>query len=228
MIGPLGTKATTILHSIKNMIEDGTIVRMHNGSYLLTNAGHIKASFLSEMINGLDSLDGNMEFWQSHDLSGIPAKLLAKIEKLVGGKCVTDEPNILLNSQVVFIEGVSKAREIRGVSPIIAQGYAEMVTTLLERGANISLILTKSIIDTINRETLHSLLSKKNFQLFEIPDGIRVAFTIADDMLFLGLYNLNGSYDPNRDLVCHGQEANEWGRELFEHYLKQSRPVPDH
>jgi predicted transcriptional regulator len=69
------------------------------------------------------------------------------------------------------------------------------------------------------------LLSKKNLQLFEIPDGIRVAFTIADDMLFLGLYNLNGSYDPNSDLICQGQEAKEWGMELFEHYLKQSRIV---
>ena len=220
----LGASVTTILHALKTLSDDGTVQRC-SGGYELTHVGQLKSLLLKEMIDGLAALSENEKFWQSHDLSGIPVHLQARLGKLAGGICIEDEPNNLLKSQAVFIENVSKAKRIEGVSPIIAPGYTDMVSSLLEGGASVSLILTSSIISIIGPQTIQSWLASGNFRLFEILDGIKVAFTIADDSLFLGLYSNDGTYDPLRDLVCRGQDAVEWGGELFEFYLKQSHPV---
>ena len=219
----VGADTSTLLHAIKPLQNGGLVGR--GPTYELTHTGHIKALFLSELISGLAAVSQNEQFWQSHDLSGIPTYLLARLGRLEGGICIQDEPNNLLRSQAVFIENVSKAKRIAGVSPIIAPGYTDMVSSLLEGGASVSLILTSSIISIIGPQTIQSWLASGNFRLFEILDGIKVAFTIADDSLFLGLYSNDGTYDPLRDLVCRGQDAVEWGRELFEFYLKQSHPV---
>jgi hypothetical protein len=41
----------------------------------------------------------------------------------------------------------------------------------------------------------------------------------------VAFFNLDGSYDPQQDLICEGPEAVRWGRELFEHYLRRARHV---
>ena len=220
----IGASATTILHSVKALIDDSIVKRLQS-KYELTNTGHVRALLLSELISGLAVLKENERFWQSHDLSGIPAHLLAGLGKLAGCTCVQDEPNDLLRSQQVFIESVSRAKSIWGVSPIIAPGYSDMVTDLLEQGASVSLVFTKSILKIIRPEKLQKSLASDNFKLFEIEDGIKVAFTVTDDSLFFGLYNRDGTYDALSDLVCCRPGAVDWGMKLFEFYQRQSRPV---
>jgi predicted transcriptional regulator len=223
----LGASVTTILHALKTLSDDGTVQRC-SGGYELTHVGQLKSLLLKEMIDGLAALSENEKFWQSHDISGIPVHLQARLGKLAGGICIEDEPNNLLKSQAVFIENVSKAKKIWGVSPIIAPGYSDMVTSLIDGGATVSLVLTTSIICIVGRRVIQDWLAMENFHLFEIPDGIKVAFTVTDDALFLGLYNLDGTYDALKDLVCNGQDAVYWGKELFEFYLKQSHPIRDY
>lgn len=215
---------TSVLHSTKAMIAEGTIERCPDG-FRPTNTGHIKVALLSELINGLAALDEGKDFWLSHDLSGIPAELQLRIGQLAGGKVVRDEPAAPLQSQAAFIEAVSQAKEIRGISPIIAPGYPEMILAALSRGAKVTLILTKSIISKIDPDALQAAFACDNFRLYEIDDGVKVAFTVTGELVSIALFNLDGSYDPQQDLICEGPEAVNWGRELFEHYLQQALPV---
>lgn len=218
------TTANT-LHSIKPLVEDGTIVKRSDGRHHLTKVGHIRLQILSETINSLVALDENKHFWQSHDLGGIPGDLQARVGQLVGGVCVHGGQEGPLDCQDSFVQTVSKARCVWGVSPYSAPGYPEMITGLLERGAEVSLILTKGVIGKINPLTLRACLAKENFRLSEVPDGVTVAFTVADETLLLGLSNTDGSYDPLQDLVCSGEDAARWGKDLYNFYLKQSRPI---
>jgi predicted transcriptional regulator len=214
---------TSVLHSTKAMIAEGTVERSPDG-FRLTNTGHIKVALLTELINGLAALDEGKEFWLSHDLSGIPAELQLQIGQLAGGAVIKDEPDNPLKSQTAFIEAVARAKEIRGISPIIAPGYQEMILAALERGAQVTLILTKSIISKIDPDALRAAFACENFQLYETSD-VRVGFTVTDKLVSIALYNLDGTYDPQQDLICEGPEAVRWGSELFEHYLGQARHV---
>jgi predicted transcriptional regulator len=213
---------TSVLHSTKAMIAEGTVERGPEG-FSLTNTGRIKMALLAELINGLAALDECNGFWLSHDLSGIPSELKIRIGQLAGGTVIQDEPADPLKSQTAFIEAVAQAQEVQGVSPITAPGYQEMILAALERGAKVSLILTKSIISKIDPDALQAAFAYENFQLYEISDA-KVAFTVTDKLVSIALFNLDGSYDPQQDLICEGPEAVRWGRELFEHYLEQALP----
>jgi predicted transcriptional regulator len=219
----MGTRDSTILHSVKALIDERIVERAQLG-YALTNKGHIQSLLLENLISGQAALNEYEGFWQAHDLSGIPAYLLEDIGKLSGGKCVGDDADELLKSQTLFIESISKAKNIWGVSPIIAPGYVEMILSLLDQKANITLILTDSIIKKIDSGAIQKCLSAKNFRLYNIPE-IKVAFTVTDENLFLGLFYRNGTYDAHNDLVCSGKAAVDWGKFLFMYYLNKSQRV---
>jgi predicted transcriptional regulator len=206
------------------MIGEGSVERCPDG-FRLTNTGHIKAALLTELINGLTALDDGADFWQSHDLSGIPSELQLHIGQLARGAVIRDTPDNPLRSQSAFIAAVARAKEIRGISPITAPGYQEMILAALKRGAKVSLILTRSVISKIDPDALRAALAYENFQLYGIEDGVKVAFTVTDKLVSLALFRPDGSYDPQQDLICEGPEPVKWGKELFEHYLKQARPV---
>ncbi len=220
----LGTHSTTISHAIEEAVSDGTIEHVGR-KYRLSNVGQVKAMLLSDMVTALDVLEQTKEFWQSHYLGGIPSNLLAKIGMLSGATCIRDAPDAPLDSQKAFIESVMRAKEMRGVSGIIAPGYQEMILSILEKGAKVSLILTRGVIAKIEPDALKAAMAYENFTLHEIPSGVKVAFTVTNELVSLALYHMDGSYDPQQDLICEGEKAVEWGMELFEYYLKQATKI---
>jgi predicted transcriptional regulator len=216
----IGASASTLLHSIKALQKDGTVGT--GPSYELTHAGHIKALALNNLIKVLAVVSQSEQFWQSHDLSGIPLSLQADIGKLEGATLVQNSPTDPLASQTAFMEAVLRAKEVRGVSGIIAPGYQDMILSLLEKGAKVSLILTRRVIERIKPDAFKAALACDNFTLYEIDD-VRVGFSVTNELVTIALYRLDGSYDPQQDLICEGPDAVEWGGELFEYYRGQAR-----
>jgi len=67
--------------------------------------------------------------------------------------------------------------------------------------------------------TINEFLSRYElFKLYIISDDLKVAFTVTDRFLSLGLYRLDGTYDAGNDLICIGKDAIAWGFDLFEYY----------
>ncbi|MDD1731095.1 MAG: hypothetical protein CG440_1004 [Methanosaeta sp. NSM2] len=223
----IGTRPSTILHSVKDMIDDGIVAKTSKG-YELTNIGKIQAILLNDLISCIVALDQNKNFWRSHDISGIPIDLQKKIGMLTESEVLKDDTGTILSTQEYFISELKMARQICGVSPIIVPGYAEAIAFAVEKGSQVDLIVTKKIMDIIIKENSHALqylLSTKGFRLYSIEDGITVAFTVTDRILSLGLFRHDGGYDVSSDLNCEGEKALIWGKELFDHYLHRSKPV---
>ena len=142
------TRPSTILHSVKDMIEDGLVARTSNG-YALTNIGKIQAIILNDLISCIVALDQHKDFWQSHDISGIPIHLRKKIGMLTDSEVFKDGPVTVLSTQEYFISELKKAKRICGVSPIIAPGYAESIAFAVENGSQVDLIITGKIFSSI-------------------------------------------------------------------------------
>lgn len=53
----------------------------------------------------------------------------------------------------------------------------------------------------IDPDALLAAFAYEGFQLYEIPDA-RVGFTVTDKLVKIALLNLDGSYDPQQDLIC--------------------------
>jgi len=225
----LGTRASTILHSIKDMIELGLVNRTASG-YMLSNVGQVQAQVLDDLVGCIVALDEHKEFWTTHDISGIPVRLQKKIGMLSQSETIEADPGALLKTVQHFINELNRSQEICGVSPIIVPGYSEVIASAIARGARVNLVVTEAIFKIMHVEyydVLKALLQHENFKLYLIDDNIRVAFTVTESFLNLGLFRLDGGYDLGTDLICIGESATAWGNELFEYYRGISRQVTD-
>lgn len=223
----LGTRASTILHTVKDMIEENVVAKTPQG-YALTNVGRIQALLLAELMNTITVLDEHQDFWLTHDISGIPVDLQMKIGMLDQSDVVVGDSIALLKAQEYFMDKVLESKKIWGVSPIIIPGYAEAMAIPIQKGAQVDLILTDTILKIVlkeYRDLMKVLMERDNFRLYRIKDDIKVAFTVTDADLYMGLFRLDGTYDIGQDLYCVGDGAVAWGLDLFKYYRDLSEPL---
>jgi predicted transcriptional regulator len=223
----LGTRTSTILHTVKDMINENLVAKTSQG-YALTNVGRIQALLLAELMNTISVLEEHQDFWLTHDISGIPVDLQMKIGMLDQSDMVVGDSMALLKAQEYFMDKVLKSRKIWGVSPIIIPGYAEAMAIPIQKGAQVDLILTDTILKIVlkeYRDLMKVLMERDNFRLYRIKDDIKVAFTVTDADLYMGLFRLDGRYDIGQDLYCVGDGAVAWGLDLFKYYRDLSEPL---
>lgn len=223
----LGIRASTILHSIKDMAEAG-LVRKGSKGYTLTNIGRVQAILIDELVSAIVVLDQHKNFWQTHDMGNIPDDLLAKIGMLSQSEILKGSETDFLKTQEYWFSEVAKSKEVVGVSPVIIPTYPVAIAKALENEAKVELILTKAVIDIALKDyqkQLKSLLENDRFKLYCIDQNITMAYTVTDSYLSLGLFRLDGGYDVGSDLNCYGSKAREWGMELFQYHRNMSVPI---
>ena len=220
----MGIRVSTILHSMKEMVEED-LAKRSPGGYSLTNIGKVQALLLDELVSAIVALDQRKDFWLSHDISAIPNDLLSKIGMISQSEIIEADPAALLKIAEHAIAEIIKAKDIYGLSPIIVPGFSEAIIKAVENGANVNLILTENIIKEVNKQNnkeINKLLLEDNFKLYSLSGDVKVAFTVIDSLLSLGLFRTDGRYDLGNDLVCIGPSAKSWGMELFEYYRRNS------
>lgn len=225
----MSLRTSTILHSMKEMIESHLVMRTDHG-YALTNIGRIQALLLNELTSTIIALDQQHDFWLTHDLSGVPVDLQMKIGMLAQSKRIVADVASPLKSLENFMAEVSRAKEIYGFSPINITGFHELIADGVSRGAKVELIITDSILKIVSQENpegTNSLRNYKNFHLYHIDIDAKVAFTVTESMIALGLYRINEGIDLASELICEGPEATKWGRMLFEYYRSRAEPMWD-
>lgn len=227
LVGELRTRASTILHTIKDMTEENLVAKTSRG-YALTNVGRIQALILEELMSTIIVLDQHLDFWLAHDISGIPEDLLVKIGMLGHSEMLKGDRVAVLKTQDYWFSEVTKSKDIMGFSPIIVPTHPMAIAKAIENGAKVELILTRPILDIVlkdYKEQIKMLLDTGRFNLYCMDQDIKMAYTVTDSYLSLGLFRLDGSYDLGNDLNCYGDEARAWGTELFKYHRSMSTPV---
>lgn len=223
----LGIRASTILHSMKELIETDIAIRTIQG-YSLTNIGKVQSILIDELMSAIVLLDQRKKFWLTHDVSGIPDDLLARIGMIAQSEILEGDPADVLKTQAYFVSELIKSKEIYGISPIIIPEYPAAISAAVQGGAKVDLILTEPILDIIRRNyrnMMNEILKYDRFRLFSIDRDVRLAFTVTDSILSLGLFRIEGGYDVGADLNCFGERARSWGMELFKYYRDRSSQV---
>jgi predicted transcriptional regulator len=223
----MGIRASTILHSMREMIESG-LVGKSGQTYTLTNIGRIEARLIDDLVSAIVILEKHKEFWLDHDISSIPEDLLVKIGLLGQSQIISADPVALLKVHQSFVQEIKSSKEIYGVSPIIFPDHSSAIAHAVKNGAKVELILTPKILDIVFNEhynLLKEVKSSGQFRLFKIDRDVKVAFTVTDKLISLGLFGQDGTYDMLSDLFCYGEKAKKWGMELFEYYRNLSQPV---
>ena len=214
--------ASTILHGI-NELEKQKLISRKGDDFFLSEVGMISTLKLVEMIKTRILLKNTAKLWLDHDIKSIPENLLVKIGELSSSQLANiEKPEYMLKTS---------SKEVKSVFPLFYPECMETFRELLKNDASINMILTEDVlkktVESLNPAYLTDFkksLSKK-LKIWEIKEEPKVAFTVTDKSMKLGLFTLDGTYDPHTILVSHCQDSVKWGDKLFDHYLKKSYRV---
>ncbi len=227
----IGIPSSTILHAITELEKQNFISRKGD-DFFLTETGEITVLKLIDTIKTLVSLKKFQKLWLNHEIEAIPRELLTKIGYLSSSELIEAESDDMLKTHGIHIQVILNSKEIKGVSPIFYPDYTETFNNILNKNAEVELILTEDVLKkTIQSQSpedlkeLKRLIWEEKLKLWEIKEDIKVAFTVTDKTMTLGLFSTSGKYDSTRLLKSDDENALKWGNELFDYYLKRAQKV---
>ena len=196
------TRPTTLLHSIKDLIDLDLVEKKHQ-VYSLTNIGRIQAIALEDLLNTIITINQHHKFWRYHDLSSIPIELQKSIGMLGRGEIIEDAPETPLKLWEDFINSLLTAKAIRSITPILIKGFLAAIPKAIKNGADVEIIVTNTVLEAISewKDIINKDLKKGNFRLFLIDYDVKVSFTMTESFLKLGLANIDGSFDLGTDVM---------------------------
>ena len=220
----LEVSSTTAIHALRDLERYNFVFQDEHRDYALTKIGEMIALKLSDFVDAIEVLKKHEDFWLTHDLSGIPEQLLEKIGWLNNSNVVKIDVLDIIKTHKTYIAFIETAKWIRGVSSIFSPDYPKVFEGLVKKTIDTRLILTENVwekvIEAVGLENIRYQLSKGCLEIFIAEEDVKVAFTVTDAVLSLGLFALDGTYDNTCDLISNDERAVCWGVELFEQYQK--------
>lgn len=219
-------ESSSISHAIKHLEKEGIVLRKGDYFYL-SELGEILVPQLVSTIKMQYVLKKYQKLWLDHTIEAIPQNLLMSIGDLSYSQFLESEPTDIHKTHEKHIQVVKDSKELKGVSPIFYPIYTEVFTSIIENGVKVELILTDEVLKrTLNSqeqgiEDMKKLSKTGNLTIWKIEDA-KVAFTVTDKLMTLGLFLSNGMYDSNRLLVSDHMDSLAWADKLFEHYRQKA------
>lgn len=222
---------TTILHVLKDFEKLGLTTKT-TGIYSLSPLGRIEAQICQDAYSVAQVMEKFKEFWLLHDIEPIPANLLCKLGAFVDAQLVKSERSELGKVHDTFLKLIANSKKVLGTSPIFHPDFVGLFKAVLNSGGTIELVVTNEVFN----KTFESAISTRDGELFQrymtenrlkiyLNDDLKIALTVTENILSLGLFHLNGEYDYTTDLVSTNPAALQFGEDIFQGYLKKSERV---
>jgi predicted transcriptional regulator len=200
-------------------------VKREGRKYALTEIGQVVAEHLEPLVKTVEAVEKHEEFWQEHDVGAIPPHLLMRINELYDTRIIESGTEELFEPNKESLENILNSKKIMGISPIVHPVHPEFYLQLLERGTEVSLILTRKVFDKLEKEYNDMLsrgLSFKNGSLYISDEDINIVCVATDVFFSISLFFKNGVFDSRQDLTSFNKSAILWGEELFNYYKERS------
>ena len=196
---------------LKEMEVSNFIFRKDDNKYYITQIGKVVARYFRPLIDVLNTIEKDEEFWKEHILDDIPQHLLERIYDLGECSLLEDSLENIYDANRDYTGNLLKSNVIMGISPIFIPAYPALFVELVQKNIPITLILTKKVFEKIKneyRDELQTYLEHDKTRLY-VTDNVKIAFTVTDYFLSLSLFFKNGSYDPQHDLMGFDESALE-------------------
>ena len=217
----LNETSVSILPQIKILIDQKLIVQ-NDGVYRLTKLGEIIVEKTGPFIKNLQIFEKNTAFWNDHDVSEIPEKLIKKISDVGDFEVAKmDLHSVNYKPSPIINENIQNAKSIKTFISFYAPEYVPVYYECLMKNTPMTVITNANIIKKADdyKSEINQFLKRENVELYVFPEEIRIAgVTITDNVLILVLYSIAGNRDYSF-LISKTPSAIQWGSELFE-YLK--------
>ncbi len=223
----LNTTRQALLPQIR-ILEDHHLVSQIDDSYQLTTIGERVVDEMIPLLDTVNVLDTNSDFWGERDLDFIPPELLSRIKEL--GDYQINEPPISniheLNRD--FTEESARSSRMCAVTTIFHPNFVDLFALWTDNKTEITMVISRELYEklrTHDQDDFQNLLDNEyiKFYLYDRPFNF-VYFALNDSCILMTMLTKEGWYD-NKELISFSDSAIEWGKDLFAYYLENSTPI---
>lgn len=215
--------SATILHGLKEL-EDNNLIKKERKYYSLTSNGYLLATNIIKLINNWYSIEANENFWNIHELNGIPKTFLNKLYLLKDVEFVSSTTSDLSNAFNTYTTLISSARKLTIILPIYSENHFNYFIELLKSNhlKQLRIILNSKILKSMkgSRYIKKLLIENEKVEIIEHDEDFKLFLTYSDDFMTLTLFFEDGHYDDSQIIVGKNKNAIKWAEELFKYYNK--------
>lgn len=213
--------SATILHGLKEL-ENKNLIRKIQKQYQLTSNGFLLATNMVKLIENWSSINKNTDFWDTHNLTGIPKELLKNMYLLKDATYITSTTSDLSNAFNRYIKLISTSNELKIIMPIYSENHFKHMIELLNENKlkYLELIVNKEILNSmkLNNVLKKNLIKNKKVKIICVEDTLKLFLTYSPTFMSLTLFFKDGHYDDSQILIGKSENTLKWASELYSIY----------
>lgn len=213
----LNVDAGSIQPHIKKM-KEAQLITETKKVYSLSEIGKIIVENLGPLLNTVEVLEVDDDYWKTRDLTSIPDFLLDRIDEL--GHCELIEPDVehMLETPKTLLENLLSSKEVLTFVTYFHPEAPSLYADLAENGTRITLCTTENVAERLFSnfsEEANRLSRNGNSKIFVCQKPASIpSIVVTDRFLALKLYENNGKL-RDQLLISADERALGWGKELF-------------
>lgn len=225
----LGENSASIQPQIKKL-KSFFLILEKNKVLSLSEIGKAIVENLQELIDTLEVVEENPDYWKKQDLSAIPEKLQNRIKELE--KCEILEPDSehLFETPDFFRKNILISKEVLTFVSYFHPESPEIYANIAENNTELILCMKEIVADRLfmdfPKEAATISKSEKSKILICKKPVKLPSLVVTDRFMVLKLRENNGKL-RDRMLLCCEEKALNWGKELFTAYMTLCEPLEE-
>lgn len=224
LLKSIGTTRQLFLPQIK-MLEEHHLVIHYDDTYELTQIGKLIVDEMSFLLDTIDVLDYDIDYWGGNNFDFIPPHLLKRLNEL--GDCKIIDPGLAkafaINKE--FIENANKSSSLYLISTYIHPSIFSLISQLIEKDVSISFILSKELLQIFENEQhdeLKHFIASEKVKFYLYNGDLRfLSLSLCDNLFILRSLSINNEIS-NKQILGNDPNSCQWAKELFDYYLEDS------
>lgn len=227
----LNTSRASLLPQIRILENNHLVEKKGRGDYELTVVGNMIVDKIVPLLDIIEVLDNNIDYWGQHDLDFIPPHLLKRLHELEPCTVMTNIPSTdVWEPSKEVVEKAKESKFQTSVTTFLFPNFPSLLADFNKKGVNMWLVVSDELLTKIKQEInddfRHLLNSELNRVFLYSKKMGFMSFGYNEFYFMMRLLTKNGDYDQ-KYLMSSSPSALAWAKDLFEYYLEQSVRVTD-
>jgi predicted transcriptional regulator len=214
----------SILPQLKKL-KDRKLVIQKDHAYELSIMGKAIVDKMPPLLDTLEVLEDNFDYWSRRNLEGLPKVLRRRIGELKNCKLICPDLSHMFELNPEFVENFLRSKQVLGFSSYFHPSLISLYLELAKKEAEISLMLTGAVLQrfkTDYRDDLQTLIEFEHVNLSLFPKDPKLAGFTVTDRFFLLTILPEIKFFETESLFSFDPEALKWGTDLFSHLQKEA------
>lgn len=222
----LSTSRQSLLPQLK-ILETSHLVTHYDDIYELTTVGKLLVEKMEPLLDTIEVINVDVDYWGTHNLDFIPYPLLERIKEINDYEIISPPFEDLYSVHRSFHD-IEKTKSVHVVATVLYPNYLTLFNDMIKSNININIIFSTSLLAKIraeHSEEFRNYIKNECFNLFVYNKKMKfLFFTYGDYYLVLNLLRINGEFD-SRYIQSSSKSALKWGADFFDYCLKDSTRI---